>query len=100
MNINIFANYGVLAAEKRIIYTFGNPQPTAVTWDEMTVEIPDGWDYYKSEWGLGMVTAPWGQTYEINEVLGGDKSPIFQAVDKDCKWHRVKLKVKNADEVD
>lgn len=94
MDIKIFANYGVLAAEKRIVYTYGNPQPTAVTWDEITVEIPDGWDYYESEWGFGIVTAPWGQNYEINQILGGDKSPVFSALDKNGKGHRVKLKVK------
>lgn len=92
MNINIFANYGVLTAEKRTVYTFGNPQPTAVTWDNLCVETPDGWDYYESEAGLGLVTAPWGWTYEINEILGGDQSPMFIAIDKNGKERRIKLK--------
>ena len=48
MKIKIYCNYGVLAAEKRKVYTYGMPHPTAACWDEMTVEIPDGWETFEN----------------------------------------------------
>lgn len=40
-SIEIYKNYGCLAAEKRNLYTYGAPHATAVCSDKMTVEIPD-----------------------------------------------------------
>lgn len=48
MNIKIYCNYGVLAAEKRNVYTYGAPEATATCWDEITVEIPEGWNHTKT----------------------------------------------------
>ena len=47
MKIKIYCNYGCLSAEKRNIYTYGCPDSTATCWDEMTVEIPEGWEVYE-----------------------------------------------------
>ena len=93
MNIRIYCNHGVLAAEKRKIYTFGAPHDTAESWEEMTAEIPEGWKPFENAAGELMVTAPWGWDYSINEVLQGNKKPCFYALDKDMKGHRKYLKI-------
>lgn len=82
MNIEIYANYGVLAAEKRIVYTFEAPHATATCSDRMTVAIPDGWEVFQNRAGRTMVTAPWGWDYGIDEVLQGNEYPCFRAYDK------------------
>lgn len=93
MKIKIYCNYGVLAAEKRNVYTYGNPNPTATCWDEITVETPKGWELYENYMGELMVTAPWGANYTINDVLRGNEKPCFTACDRDRKLHRVFLTV-------
>lgn len=89
--VEIYANYGVLAAEKRTVYTYGAEHPHATCSDKMTVKIPEGWELYQNQMGATMVTAPWGWSYEINEVLQGDKNPCFYAIDKNMKSHRAWL---------
>lgn len=91
--IEIYRNYGCLAAEKRIKYTFGAPSSTATCSDRMTVEIPDGWELAENYMGQSIVEAPWGWTYMINEVLAGNEYPCFISMDKDMKEHRYMLKV-------
>lgn len=93
MKIKIYCNYGVLAAEKRNVYTYGAPHGAATCWDEMTVEIPEGWETFENSMGDLMVTAPWGWNYEINEVLSGNKNPCFYALDDSMNGHRQYLKV-------
>lgn len=93
MNIKIYCNHGILAAEKRNVYTYGAPEATATCWDEMTVEIPEGWETFKNAMGNLMVTAPWGWEYGINEVLQGNEKPCFYALDKNMNGHRQYLKV-------
>lgn len=89
--IKIFCNYGVLAAEKRNIYTFGAPHESAVSSDEMTVAIPEGWEIYQNQMEQTMATAPWGWDYEINEVLQGNEYPYFRAYDKNMNMKVFKL---------
>lgn len=91
MKIKIYRNYGVLAAEKRNIYTYGAPYNTADCWEELTVETPEGWEPFENTMGKLMVKAPWGWDYEINEVLQGNERPCFSALDKDMKGHRAYL---------
>lgn len=93
MNIKIYCNYGVLSAERRNVYTYGAPHSAATCWEEMAVEIPEDWEAFEDAIGNLMVTAPWGWTYEINEVLSGDKMPCFKAFDNSMKLHRTFLKV-------
>lgn len=59
MKIKIYCNYGCLSAEKRNVYTYGRPDSTATCWDEMTVEIPEGWEAYENYMVRLVVTAPW-----------------------------------------
>ena len=81
--IEIYCNYGVLAAEKRNIYTFGAKHPHATCSDKMTVVVPEGWEIYQNQAGQTMVTAPWGWDYDINEVLTDIKGrAAFRALDK------------------
>ena len=89
--IEIYCNYGVLAAEKRNVYTFGEPHATATCSDKMTVAVPDGWEIYRSQMGQTIATAPWGWDYEINEVLQGDECPHFRAYDKDMQMRVFRL---------
>lgn len=89
--IDIYCNYGVLAAEKRNVYTFGAPHYTATCSDKMTVAIPNGWKIYRNQAGQTLVTSPWGWDYEINEVLQGDEYPYFRAYDKNMNMKVFKL---------
>lgn len=91
--IKIYENYGCLGAEKRSVYTAENPHATAAAWDEMTVAVPDGWDAWKNDTGEIIVTAPWGWSYSPNEILAGDKEPVFRVVDDHDKQHSVVLKI-------
>lgn len=91
--IKIFENYGCLAAEKRSIYTAENPAATATAWDEMTVAVPDGWDAWENNYGEAMVTAPWGMNYTVNQVLCGEKKPMFMAIDEYGDKHGVTLRI-------
>lgn len=40
-----------------------------------------------------MVETEWGFCYEINEILEGNETPCFYALDRDKKGHRVYLKI-------
>lgn len=91
--IEIYCNYGVLAAEKRNIYTFGAEHPHATCSDKMTVVVPDEWELCQNQSGQTMVTAPWGWNYDINEVLSGAAHPYFRAYDKNMQTRLFKLKV-------
>ena len=80
--IEIYCNYGVLAHEKRNVYTYGAPEATATCWDKMTVKVPEEWELFQNEMGQVMASAPWGWSYDINEVLAGNKRPEFRAIDQ------------------
>ena len=85
--IEIYCNYGVLAAEKRNVYTFGAEHPHATCSDKMMVVVPDGWELYQNQMGQTMVTAPWGWDYDINEVLTDIKGrAAFRALDKNMSY--------------
>ena len=85
--IDIYKNYGVLAAEKRNVYTFGAPHATATCSDKMTVVVPDGWELYQNQMGQTMITAPWGWNYDINEVLTDiNGRAAFRALDKNMSY--------------
>lgn len=92
--IEIFKNYGCLTHEKEVVYTYGAEQPTAVTSDKLTVAIPDGWELSEDEYGRAIITAPWGWSYNPNDLLAGHMdTPMFAAHDKDNRYHSEKLKV-------
>lgn len=59
----------------------------------MTVAVPDGWDAWKNDTGETIVTAPWGWSYSLNEILAGDKEPVFWAIDDQDNQRSVVLKI-------
>lgn len=67
--LKIFANYGCLAAEKRIVYTHGLPEATAVTSEEIEVELPQNFNVYEGKMGDLCVEYPDKSTYLLNDVL-------------------------------
>lgn len=69
--LKIYENYGVLSAEYRSVYTYGNPHATANTWDTLTVQIPDGWDMYENNYGEPIITAPWGEQLHSQRAAHG-----------------------------
>ena len=91
--IEIYENYGCLAAEKRKVYTYGAEHATATCCEKITAEIPDGWELFENTMGQKMVKAPWGWEYGINEVLKGNERPEFCAMDKNGNLKRFALKV-------
>lgn len=91
--IEIYCNYGVLAAEKRNVYTYGGQHPTATCSDKMTVVVPEEWELWENQMGKTMVTAPWGWDYDINEVLQGNEYPYFRAYDNNMDMKVFKLDV-------
>lgn len=94
MEIKIYANYGCLAAEKRTIYTYGNPAESAVTYDILTVKIPNGYSAFENNSGELIVESPWGRNYTVNELLAGSKkNPAFVAIDQHMKRHHDILEV-------
>ena len=90
--INIFRNYGVLAAEKRNIYTYGGASESATCADEITVELPEGWELSENYIGDPLLVAPWRTCYLVNVVLGGDKYPHIIVRDPDFNLRRFELK--------
>lgn len=90
--IELYKNYGCLAAEKRAIYTYGGQAGTAVCSDVVTVELPAGWDFYENVYGAGYVTTPDGNTHAINSILSGDEYPAFRIYDGyQLKQYRLKI---------
>lgn len=96
--LDIYKNYGCLAAEKRNIYTYGMEEATAVCSDTLTVEIPDGWEIGKNYYGNLLLLSPWGENYTPNDILAGNEHPYFIVTDKDRKTHKYKLHVINKTE--
>nr|DAF06816.1 MAG TPA: hypothetical protein [Caudoviricetes sp.] len=99
-NMELYKNYGVLAAEKRTIYTYGNEHEHAVFSEKIAVKIPVGWELNKTETGIA-ITAPWGWVYTPNELLHDIKDvPYFHGRDKDGRIFYVELEVVKGDDED
>lgn len=84
MEIEIYKNYGCLAAEKRAVYTYNCPAGTAVCWDKMTVRTPKDWEESENEYKRP-IFRPKGQEYwwEVNDLLHGSENPMFLYYGKD-----------------
>lgn len=91
--INIYRNFGCLSAEKRIVYTYSAAQPTAVTSDWVTVQLPQGWTADDGAAGRVILTAPDGQRYLPDEVLAGDEQPMFEVCDSSGSRKRYLLEM-------
>lgn len=86
-----YVNYGCLAAEKRPVFTAGAPDSTATVSDPVEYTVPDGWELGENAAGQTLVTAPWGWTYDPNELLEGKENPYFGGIDKDGNKFQIKL---------
>jgi|GEM_PF-4168761 len=86
-----FANYGCLAAEKRVVFTAGSPAGTATCYDEVEYTIPEGWEAYETIFDTIAIEAPWGCKYSPDQLLKGNKNPYFMGIDKEWKEFRIKL---------
>lgn len=86
-----YANYGCLTAEKRTVFTAGNPNTTATVSEPVEYTLPVGWKLSENYQGSLIITAPWGWNYEPNELLAGKENPLFEGYDKDGKRFRIEL---------
>lgn len=68
MEITIYANYGVLAHEYRVVYTADNPHVHADHADQLIVEIPEKYQPYTTvEGSIALVIN--GTSYMLGEVI-------------------------------
>lgn len=88
-SIEIYKNYGCLSAEKKYIYTYGNPEATAKCYDIISVKIPDGWETYENLAGETILNSPDRKNYTVHEVLCGDEYPCFRVFG----YERIRLEV-------
>lgn len=91
--MKIYKNYGCLAAEKRIKYTYGAAEPTATASDEIEVQLPEGWEEAENNMGNRILVSPEGEVFLPNELLSGNECPCFRWIDESRKERRIKLKV-------
>lgn len=89
-----YINYGCLTAEKRVIFTAGNPSSTATVSEVVEYTVPDGWKLNESAEGEPIVTAPWGWDYNPNDLLAGNDAPCFCGIDKGGNGFRISLEYK------
>lgn len=77
MKTTIYANYGMLGAEKRTVYT---TSPGSEIYDELVVDIPD--DLYAGVNDLGDMLISTGYAdYLLREVLCGNDNPRIRYFD-------------------
>lgn len=65
-----YANYGVLAHEKQVLFTAMYPADTATVSDKIEIELPEGFDCGYNAMQEPVITAPNGLIYTANEILG------------------------------
>ena len=75
MKTTIYANYGVLAAEKRCIYT-ARPTSEAKVSEPVCVDIPESFAPYIGTMGDVVVTID-GVQYLLQNVLCGNECPCI-----------------------
>lgn len=85
-----YANYGVLAQEKKVVFTGGNPHCHATVSDKIEIIVPDGFSVSENAFGTILINTPDGITYEVNEILNTrENEPVMSWFDGK-KEHRVK----------
>lgn len=88
----VFVNYGCKAAETRNIYTHLAQEATATCSDIIECEVPEGWSMDENYLGQKIIISPHEKTFEIDQLLSGNKEPHFSYID-DGKEKRIKLTV-------
>lgn len=82
----IYANYGMLAAEKRCVYTENKTDATVS--EPLDVIIPEKFAPYENEAGEIVVTLD-GYKYLLREVLCGDEHPCIMIPGHTTKYERL-----------
>lgn len=89
MTMKIYASMGVLSHEKRPVYTVGGP--AGEIYDELTVELPDGWELDENEAGEPLLTMPTGEVYLASDLLtNADDDPALRWYDGN-EYHHIVL---------
>ena len=88
-----FANYGVLAHEKQIIFTISEKHPHATVSEEIEITLPEKWEVSENEFGELLIDTPEGNTYIANYIISswGD-DPVLSWFDGEN--HRITLEWK------
>lgn len=74
--ITIFRNH-YTKPDSKFVYTFAEPRRDAVNSDELTVELPTGWDVFRNLTDEIFFISPWKTFFWPDNVLGGDKEPLL-----------------------
>lgn len=93
-----FINYGVLAAEKKQVWTEAAPHAYAVVSEKVEIIVPDGWELGENEYGCLLVTAPWDETYRLGDLLKGNENPYLTGINKNGSGFRIKLNWRKTEE--
>lgn len=88
--IEAYANYGVLAQEKRVIFTGGSPHCHATLSDKIEIIVPDGFSVSENAFGETLINTPDGITYRIDEILSTHGNEPIMGWFDGKKEHRVK----------
>lgn len=92
--LKAYANYGVLAHEKKTLYTIGGSAETATYSEEVEVILPEGFEVDENVAGGQLITVPGGETYLANEIFySSNGCPELSWYDSEQKVHRVKCQV-------
>lgn len=79
MKVKIYANYGILGKEKKIVYGVCHSE----IYDEVEIEIPDGFELYQNSWEAECIKVPCGDSYMLSELLAEkNNAPCFKWYDK------------------
>lgn len=88
--LTIYANYGLLGAEKRTIYSAARGDIC----DTCIILLPDGWQAVELIFGGTGLESPGGQIYMISEAIHSiDDAPWLDVTDDTGKRYRRKLKI-------
>lgn len=92
--LKAYANYGVLAHEKKTVYTIGAPTETATHNEEVGIILPEGFEVDENVAGGQLITVPGGETYLANEIFySSNGRPELSWYDSGQRVHRVKCQV-------
>lgn len=96
MKFEIYKNYGVLAREKREIYTYGGEHPQATCSDKITVELPENkfFSLYENFMGDLMVeTADGHGWYNEKEIISDQDILMTEKRSRRTEERRIRLEL-------
>ena len=87
-----YANYGVLAHEKQVIFTVETKHPHADVSEEVEMELPEGWKVAETESGVLLIESPEGETWPADKVIDSFADAPALSYFDGVKGHRITLK--------